>query len=85
MGLISKFTASTTLSININLEWSCVSATKNVVACGLDMYNSLLSLNSLWLARLDNRETFRTGDVINYDCSRMCLKVLLFSQSTQNI
>ena len=42
MGFISKFTAGNTLSININLEWSCVSTTKNVVACGLDMYNSLL-------------------------------------------
>ena len=39
MGFNSKFTAGTTL--NINLEWSCVSATKNVVACGLDMYNIL--------------------------------------------
>ena len=65
MGFISKFTAGTTLSININLERSCVSATKNVVACGLDMYNSLLFLNSLWLAWLDKHETFRTGDVIN--------------------
>ena len=65
MCFISKFTADTTLSINTNLERSCVSATKNVVACGLDMYNSLLLLNSLWLAWLDNRETFCTGDVIN--------------------
>ena len=72
MSFISEFTAGTIQRININLEWSCVSATKNVVACGLDMYNSLLSLNSLCLAWLDNRETFRTGDVINYDCSRMC-------------
>ena len=65
MDFISKSTAGTTLSININLEWSCASATKNVIACGLDMYNSLLLLNSLWLAWLDKRETFRTGDVIN--------------------
>ena len=46
MGFISKFTAGTTLSININLEWSFVSDTKNVVACGLDMYNILLLLIS---------------------------------------
>ena len=46
MGFISKFTASITLSININLEWSCVRATKNVVTCGLHMYNSLLFLIS---------------------------------------
>ena len=86
MGFISKFTAATTLSININLEWSCVSATKNMVACGLDMYNNLLLLISFSesLTAAEQEEASSKPESIASSSSQFLPLAHKSSQSEQN-
>ena len=86
MGFISKFTAGTTLSININLEWCCVSATKNVVACGLDIINSLLLLISFSesLTAAEQEEASSEPESIASSSSQFLPLAHSSSQSEQN-
>ena len=86
MGFISKFTAGTTLSININLEWSCVSATKNAVACGLDMYKSLLLLFSFFesLTAAEQKEASAEPESIASSSSQFLPLAHSSNQSEQN-